>query len=207
MSAETLPGRSFEMPLPNGRSSRPVGPDLVEAERAAAQFLAALGVVLDSPHLRDTPRRMAVAFAELLTAPVFEPTLFSNDGYEGLVIVGGIPFQSLCAHHVLPFAGTIDIGYAPTTQIVGLSKLAWVAQTFSRRLQVQERLTGQIADWLVEHVGPSAVAVRVRADHACMSLRGVRARGAVTTTFATRGSAAENPVFRQQWASHLSGSA
>jgi GTP cyclohydrolase I len=171
--------------------------------QAAAAFLAALGIQLDSPHLVGTPRRMARAWTDLLTAPRFEPTVFDNDGYDGLVVVQDIPFHSLCAHHGLPFLGSADVGYVPTAGIVGLSKLAWVVQLFSRRLQVQELLTTQIVDWLEENLSPKAVGVRVRAEHLCMSLRGPGARGAVTTTSALRGALASDPLMRQEWARHL----
>jgi GTP cyclohydrolase I len=177
-----------------------LGIDHSSAEHAASAFLAALGVRLDSPHLQNTPRRMAAAFAELLTPPAFEPTSFDADGYNDLVLVGDMPFHSLCAHHVLPFVGTVDIAYMPTGAVLGLSKLAWAVQTYSRRLQVQEQLTRQLADWLVAQVQPEGVAVRVRAEHMCMSLRGVRARGAVTTTFAERGVLVNDPRVRQMWA-------
>ncbi|MBX7267527.1 GTP cyclohydrolase I FolE [Micromonospora sp. Llam7] len=178
-------------------------PDLVVAERAATAFLTALGVPLDSPHCRDTPRRMASAFAELLTPPRFVPTMFRSDSYEGLVVVRGIAFASLCAHHGLPFIGTVDVGYQPAGQIIGLSKLAWAVHLYARRLQVQEQLTGHVADWLVDTLQPRAAGVRVQAEHLCMSLRGARARGAVTVTSATRGALVDDPLLRQEWVMHL----
>jgi GTP cyclohydrolase I len=177
--------------------------DLAAAERAAAAFLAALGVPADPSHGADTPRRMAVAFAELLTPPQFVPTKFDDVGYDGLVVVRGIAFASLCAHHGLPFFGTVDVGYQPAGQIIGLSKLAWAVQLYARRLQVQEQLTVQVADWLVETLTPKAAGVRVQAEHLCMSLRGVRARGAVTLTSAARGALVDDPLLRQEWAMHL----
>ncbi len=175
-------------------------PDLASAADAAAAFLTALGVALDTVHLKDTPRRMAAAFAELLSPPSFEATAFDAEGYDDLVMVSGIPFHSLCAHHVLPFVGTVDVAYMPTNVVLGLSKLAWAVQLCSRRLHVQEQLAQQIADWLVEHADPQVVAVRVRAEHMCMSLRGVCARGSVTTTFAERGTLVDDPKVRHKWA-------
>lgn len=183
----------------NGKRAGRTGPDLLAAERAAAAFLTALGVSLDLPHVRETPRRMAHAFAELLTVEPFEPTIFDNDGYGELVVVGEIPFHSLCAHHGLPFFGKADVGYVPVNGILGLSKVAWAVRALASQLQVQERLTAQVADWLVANSSPAGVAVRVRAEHLCMSLRGVRARGAVTTTFATRGVLVDDPLLRDQW--------
>ena len=130
--------------------------------------------------------------------------MFDDDGYGGLVVVRGVAFASLCAHHGLPFFGAVDLGYQPAGRIVGLSKLAWAVQLYSRRLQVQERLTDQLADWLADTLRPKAAAVRVRAEHLCMSLRGVRAPGALTITSAVRGALADDPLLRQEWATHLS---
>lgn len=136
----------------------------------------------------------------MLTPPRFNPTTFDNaDGYDELVVVEAVPFFSLCEHHVLPFVGTATIAYLPRSRIVGLSKLAWVVQLFARRLQVQERMTGQIADWLVEHLDPAGAGVRLRAEHLCMSLRGARAAGAATTTSARRGVFADDPARRDEW--------
>lgn len=134
---------------------RPASPDDERAAGAAAELLTALGVCLDGEHRRDTPARLARALREMLTAPAFDPTSFDNaDGYDQLVVVDAVPFFSLCEHHVLPFVGTATIAYLPGERLVGLSKLAWVVQLFARRLQVQERMTGEIADWLDTHLAP-----------------------------------------------------
>ncbi|TQS42788.1 GTP cyclohydrolase I [Cryptosporangium phraense] len=171
-----------------------------EAAACAAGMLTALDVDLDDEHRRDTPARLARALAEMLTPPAFDPTTFDNaDGYDELVVVEAIPFHSLCEHHVLPFVGTATIAYLPDQHIAGLSKLAWVVQLFARCLQVQERMTGQIADWLVENLRPRGAAVLLRAEHLCMSLRGARALGAVTTTSACRGALAEDRPRRREW--------
>lgn len=171
-----------------------------EAVRAATALLRSLGVALDGEHRRGTPRRMVLALHEMLTAPSFEPTSFENaEGYDEFVTMRAIPFFSLCEHHVLPFIGTATIAYIPGERIVGLSKLARVIQVFARRLQVQERMTTQIADWLVERLEPRGVGVHLRAEHLCMSLRGARAAGAVTTTTARRGVVAHNQVRGREW--------
>jgi GTP cyclohydrolase IA len=157
--------------------------DLVEAERAAADFLQALGVPLSSESLVKTPRRMAQAFAELLTPREFDVTTFPNDeGYDELVLVRDIPINSLCEHHLLPFVGKAHVGYLPGDRIVGLSKLARVVELFSHGLQVQERLTKQIADWLQNRLCPRGVGVVIEAEHLCMTLRGVQAAGTSTIT-------------------------
>lgn len=178
------------------------GVDLPAAERAAADLLVALGADPDSEHLRETPRRVAKAYAELLTARPFNPTTFANDeGYDELVIVGEIPFQSLCAHHLLPFQGRAHVAYLPGERLVGLSKLARVVELYSRRLQLQERLTTQIADWLEEHLQPRGVGVVLEAEHLCMSLRGVQTAGANTVTSALRGLVKDDPRTRQEFLS------
>src|SRR5215208_1798546 len=130
------------------------------AEQAAADFLLALGVDLDDESRRDTPRRIARMYDELLTPEPFDATTFPNDaGYDELVVARDIPFHSLCEHHLLPFTGVAHVGYIPDERILGLSKLARVVDMFSRRLQVQERLTSQIGDWLSRHVEPRGVGV------------------------------------------------
>ena len=173
--------------------------DLAAAERAAADLLTALGASA-SDHLHETPRRVAAAYAELLTPVPFNPTTFPNDeGYDELVLVRDIPFQSLCAHHLLPFHGRAQIAYLPGERIIGLSKLGRVVDMFARDLQVQERLTVQVADWLEERLEPRGVGVIVEAEHLCMSLRGVQKAGAMTVTSALRGALKHDPRTRQEF--------
>jgi GTP cyclohydrolase I len=118
-------------------------------QRAVADLLHALGSDVGGDGLRETPRRVAEAYVELLTAPTFRATTFPNDdGYDGLIVARAIPFHSLCMHHLLPFRGVAHVGYVPGKRILGLSKLARVVERFARDLQIQERLTVQIADWL-----------------------------------------------------------
>jgi GTP cyclohydrolase IA len=172
------------------------------AERAAADLLTALGAEIGSEHLRETPRRVAQAYAELLSPTPFNATTFPNDdGYDELVIVRDIPFQSLCAHHLLPFHGTAHVAYLPAERIIGLSKLGRVVDLFAHDLQVQERLTAQIADWLEARIEPHGVGVIVEAEHLCMSLRGVQKPGARTVTSALRGLVKEDPRTRQEFLS------
>jgi GTP cyclohydrolase IA len=177
---------------------RPI--DRVAAERACSDLLHALGTNPDAPGRADTPRRMADAYAELLTPVPFEPTTFPNsDGYDELVVAGSIPFHSLCEHHLLPFHGVAHVGYLPGERIIGLSKLARVVELFARDLQVQERLTQQIADWLDERLAPRGVGVVLEAEHLCMSLRGVQKHGARTVTSALHGLVREDPRTRQEF--------
>ena len=164
------------------------GVDLVAAEQAAAAFLVALGVDLDSESLAATPARMARAYAEMFSSRPFDLTTFPNDaGYDELIIARSVPVQSVCEHHLLPFVGVAHVGYLPGDRILGLSKLARVVELFARRPQVQERLTQQIADWLQEQVAPRGVGVVVQAEHMCMTVRGVGAPGTTTVTSALHG--------------------
>ena len=162
--------------------------DLEAAERAARDLLVALGADPSDDGLRETPARVARAYMEMLTAEPFDLTTFPNDErYDELVVVRSIPFYSLCMHHLLPFHGTATVAYIPDERILGLSKLARVVELFARDLQVQERLTVQVAGWLEEHLRPKGVGVVLEAEHMCMSLRGVQKPGARTVTSALHG--------------------
>ncbi len=162
--------------------------DVAAAEAAVRDLLIALGRDPRGEHLVDTPRRVASAYAELLSPASFQLTTFPNDeGYDELVVVRDIPFHSLCQHHLLPFTGVAHVGYLPGPRILGLSKLARVVGLFARDLQVQERLTKQIADLLEDRLQPKGVGVVLEAEHLCMSLRGVQATGSRTVTSAVHG--------------------
>jgi GTP cyclohydrolase I len=162
--------------------------DLDAAERAVTELLIALGADASDEHTRDTPRRVAAAYAELLTPRPFTLTTFPNaEGYDELVLARDIPFHSVCQHHLLPFIGVAHVAYLPGERILGLSKLARVVELFARGLQVQERLTKQVADWIDANLRPKGVGVVIEAEHLCMSLRGVQARGSTTVTSALHG--------------------
>jgi len=185
---------------------RPGTIDAGRARRAAAELLDALGVDLTDESLRDTPRRMAAMYAELLTPAPFAATTFPNDGgYDELVVATGIPFHSMCEHHLLPFVGVAHVGYLPGDRIIGLSKLARVVELFARRLQVQERLTTQVADWLEQQLAPKGVGVVLEAEHLCMSLRGVQKPGARTITSALHGLVRDDARTRQEFLSLTGG--
>nr|WP_203686202.1 GTP cyclohydrolase I FolE [Phytomonospora endophytica] len=174
--------------------------DFAAAQRAVADLLVALGRDPGSEHLADTPRRVADAYAEMLTPREFNLTTFPNDeGYDELVLARDIPMQSLCMHHMLPFHGVAHVGYLPGERILGLSKLARVVELFARDFQVQERLTKQVADWLQEYLAPVGVGVVIEAEHMCMSLRGVRATGSRTVTSALKGALREDGRSRQEF--------
>jgi GTP cyclohydrolase I len=162
--------------------------DQEAAELAVRDLLVALGRDPGDDGLAETPRRVAAAFAEMLTHDPVELTTFHNDAdYDELVVVREIPFHSLCEHHLLPFHGVAHVAYLPGERIIGLSKLARVVELHARELQLQERLTMQVAECLQEHLQPKGVGVVIEAEHLCMSLRGVQKAGTRTTTSALLG--------------------
>lgn len=174
--------------------------DLIRAERAAGEFLEALGLDTDTDGLRATPGRMARAYAELFQPSAFSLTTFDNDeGYDELVLARSIPLRTVCEHHLLPFVGVAHVGYLPGERILGLSKLARIVGHFAARPQVQERLTKQIADWLQLNLSPAGVGVVVEAEHTCMTLRGVRASGSTTVTSTLLGALRDDPRTRQEF--------
>lgn len=175
---------------PNGTvtSLRSSEADVPRAEAAVAELLDALGIDIAERGLEDTPGRVARMYRELLTPRPFNPTTFPNtDGYDELVLAKGIPFSSLCEHHLLPFHGVAHVAYIPGESIVGLSKLARIVEHYARDLQVQERMTKQIATWLEDHVAPKGAGVVLEAEHQCMTIRGVQAAGTKTVTSAMTG--------------------
>ena len=166
--------------------------DLARAERAVRELLLALGEDPTREGLRDTPARVARAFAELTGGlrddPARHLARVFDEGSDELVVVRDISFDSLCEHHLLPFSGRAHVAYLPEGgRIVGLSKLARTVEVFARRPQVQERLTAQIADAISEHLQAAAVGVLIESQHLCMKVRGVRQQNASMTTTAWRG--------------------
>lgn len=176
------------------------GIDLDAAETAAADLLRALGIDPAGPSLGRTPRRMASALAEMVTPREFALTTFPNDeSYDELVVARDITFTSLCEHHLLPFTGSAAVGYLPGERILGLSKLARIVELFARRPQVQERMTKQIAAWIDDHLSPRGVGVVLNAEHTCMTIRGVQARGSTTATSALTGLIRTDPRTRAEF--------
>jgi GTP cyclohydrolase I len=185
-------------PSPSREAHREI--DHPGVQRAARELLRALGADVDAEALQETPRRMADAYAELLTPQPFRATTFPNDDdYDELIVARAIPFHSLCMHHLLPFYGVAHIGYLPDERIIGLSKSGRVVELFARDLQTQERLTTQIVDWLERELQPKGVGVVLEAEHLCMSLRGVQKFGARTVTSALRGLVRDDARTRQEF--------
>ncbi|MCW2131081.1 GTP cyclohydrolase I FolE [Arthrobacter sp. VKM Ac-2550] len=167
--------------------------DLPRIERAVREILIAVGEDPDREGLVETPRRVAKSYAEVFAGLHQDPadllaTTFDID-HEEMVLVKDIPFYSTCEHHLVPFHGTAHIGYIPSHEgkVTGLSKLARLVEVYARRPQVQERLTTQIVDALMEHLEPKGAIVVIECEHMCMSMRGVRKPGAKTVTSAVRG--------------------
>ncbi len=202
-SADVLDLHTEDDAEPPGHAALHAAPpplDRARAEAAARELLAALGVDVEAESIRATPRRMVDVYEELLSPASFNPTTFPNDGgYDELVVARSIPFHSLCEHHLLPFVGVAHVGYLPGERIVGLSKLARVVDYFARGVQVQERLTTQIADWLDRALQPRGVGVVLEAEHMCMSLRGVRKTGSATLTSALLGALRDDERTRQEF--------
>jgi GTP cyclohydrolase I len=167
------------------------GVDLDRLQRAVREMLFAVGEDPDREGLRETPRRVARMYAELLGGlhddPRAELQKCFTEEYDELVLVRDICFNSMCEHHLLPFMGKTHIGYIPHGKVVGLSKLVRVVEAVSRRPQVQERMTEQIANLLVGELDAKGVAVVVEATHTCMTIRGVRKPGSVCVTSAMKG--------------------
>lgn len=158
--------------------------------------------VFDNPKregLLDTPARVARMYHEFFARSDFNFTTFDADGYDEMIVESNIGFYSLCEHHMLPFVGTVAIGYVPDKKIVGLSKLARTVEHFARRLQVQERMTMQIADFLIEKLNPKGVGVILRARHFCMEMRGVRKENVETVTSSLKGVFIEQPETRAEF--------
>lgn len=176
------------------------GVDIDAASRAAADFLSALGIHLDREEMRETPARMARAYAELFDVQPLRLTTFPNDeGYDELVLARSIPFRTVCEHHLLPFSGLAHVGYLPGERIIGLSKLARLVEHFAARPQVQERLTKQVAECLATRLRAPGVGVVLEAEHSCMTMRGVRAHGAKTVTSTLLGTLRADPRSRAEF--------
>lgn len=176
--------------------------DLPRIERAVREILAAVGENPDREGLLETPARVARMYKELFAGLHLDPSrhmqrVFSEE-YDELVLVRDISFNSMCEHHLLPFIGKAHLGYLPKGKVVGLSKLARIVDEISRKPQVQERMTHQIADLMSNELGAKGVIVVLEAEHSCMTIRGIRKPGALTVTSAVRGLFKSNPSSRAE---------
>ena len=176
--------------------------DIERIEKAMREILLAIGEDVDREGLRDTPKRVAKMYAELLAGRWQDPhehtkSVFKED-YDEVVLLRDIPFYSVCEHHLMPFIGKVHVAYMPDGRVLGISKLARIVDCFARRLQVQERMTVQVADFLMDNLSPKGVAVVVEASHSCMTIRGVKKPDAVMVTSALRGIFVRDPKSRSE---------
>ena len=183
--------------------------DRPRIERAVREILAAIGEDPDREGLRDTPRRVAEAYEFLFAGLGEDPARHLSVGFQEdhgeMVLMRDIPLHSMCDHHLLPFVGKAHVGYIPNGEVVGLSKLARVVEGYSRRPQLQERLTAQIADALHTQLGALGAIVVVEANHLCMTMRGVQKPGSIAITSAVRGIYAKDERARQEAMSLITG--
>jgi GTP cyclohydrolase I len=176
--------------------------DVEKIREAVREILLAVGEDVGREGIKETPDRVARMYAELLGGMHEDPKqhvrrLFTEN-YDEIVLLRDIPFYSICEHHLMPFIGTAHVAYLPAGSVLGVSKLARVVDCFARRLQVQERLTDQIADFIMQSLKPRGVAVVLEASHSCMTIRGIKKPGSIMVTSALRGIFKKDPRSRNE---------
>ena len=176
--------------------------DTKRIEKAVREMLLAVGEDVEREGLKKTPERVARMYAELLAGMHEDPkehllSVFSEN-YDEIVLLRNIPFYSICEHHLMPFIGKAHVAYLPSGAILGISKLARIVDCFARRLQAQERLTYQIADFIMNNLKTQGVAVVLEASHSCMTIRGIKKPGSVMVTSAVRGIFKRDPKTRNE---------
>ena len=176
--------------------------DMARIEKAVTEILSAVGEDVGREGLRKTPERVARMYAELLAGARENPELhlrsIFTEKYDEVVLLRDIPFYSICEHHLMPFIGSAHVAYMPAGSVLGVSKLARIVDCFARRLQVQERLTDQIADFIMNGLKPKGVAVVLEASHSCMTIRGIKKPGSVMVTSSLRGRFRKDPRSRSE---------
>ena len=176
--------------------------DTERISKAVKEILIAVGEDPEREGLKDTPQRVARMYTELLGGMYDDPEVhlrsIFTENYDEIVVLRDIPFYSICEHHMMPFIGSAHVGYLPTGAVLGVSKLARIVECFSRRLQTQERLTYQIADFLMNHLDTRGVAVVLKASHSCMTIRGIKKPGSEMVTSALRGIFRKDPKSRSE---------
>jgi GTP cyclohydrolase I len=176
--------------------------DIERIEKAVKEILLAVGEDVEREGLKGTPARVANMYAELLAGMHEDPkqhlrSVFPED-YDEIVLLRDIPFYSICEHHLMPFIGSAHVAYLPAGVVLGVSKLAHIVDCFARRLQVQEKLTDQIADFIMNSLKPRGVAVVLEASHSCMTIRGIKKPGSIMVTSALRGIFKRDPKSRSE---------
>ena len=176
--------------------------DTERIEKAVQEILLAVGEDINREGLLQTPQRVARMYTELLGGMNEDPELHAKrvftEDYSEIVLLRDIPFYSVCEHHMMPFIGSAHIAYIPSGTILGVSKLARIVDCFARRLQIQERLTCQIADFIMDKINPEGVSVVLEASHSCMTIRGIKKPGSVMVTSALRGVFMDDPKSRSE---------
>jgi GTP cyclohydrolase I len=176
--------------------------EIKRIEKAVVEILEAVGENPQREGLKETPARVARMYAELLEGMRHDPsehlTSIFHEEYDEIVLLRDVPFYSVCEHHLMPFIGKAHLAYLPDGKVLGVSKLARLVDAFARQLQVQERLTAQIADFLMENLKPKGVAVVLEASHSCMTIRGIKKPGAQMVTSALRGIFKKDPRSRSE---------
>lgn len=177
--------------------------DKEKIQKAVRMILEAIGEDPSRPGIQDTPKRVAAMWEELVSGMAVNPQKvirsLDSENHDEIVLIRDIPFQSMCEHHLLPFIGKAHVAYIPDgNRVTGISKLARVVEVFARRLQVQERLTTDIAETVVTVLRPKGVMVIIEAEHLCMTMRGIRKPGSITVTSVVRGIFRENPATRAE---------
>lgn len=188
-------------PAPHSDNSGAIDTNAIET--AVRQILVAIGEDPEREGLAGTPERVARMYAEIFEGIHRDPAdevdaFFGDEHFQEIVMVRDIPFQTFCEHHMLPFLGKAHVAYIPKGRVTGLSKLARLLEGYARRLQMQERLTSQVADALMDRLDPLGVLVVLEAEHLCMTMRGVKKPGSVTVTSAVRGTMANSPATRAE---------
>jgi len=184
------------------KSKKKTNIDIERIEKAVTEILKAVGEKVGREGLKGTPHRVAMMYTELLGGLHERPeehleTVFT-ERYDEIVLLRDIPFYSICEHHLMPFIGTAHVAYMPVGAVLGVSKLARIVDCFAKRLQVQERLTVQIADFLMDNLKPKGVAVVLEASHSCMTIRGIKKPGSTMVTSALRGIFKSDPRSRSE---------
>jgi len=176
--------------------------DTERIEKAVKEILLAVGEDIDREGLKKTPERVGKMYAELLAGMREDPKVHLrsvfNENYDEIVLLRDIPFYSICEHHLMPFIGSAHVAYLPTGMVLGVSKLARIVDCFARRLQTQERLTYQIADFIMNSLKPMGVTVVLEASHSCMTIRGIKKPGSTMVTSALRGIFKKDPRSRNE---------
>jgi len=178
------------------------GVDIERIEKAVRDILIAVGEDTEREGIKATPARVARMYAELLAGMQEDPkqnlrSVFEED-YDEIVLLRDVPFYSICEHHLMPFIGSAHIAYLPSGTVLGVSKLARIVDCFAHRLQVQERLTDQIADFIMDSLRPKGVAVVLEASHSCMTIRGIKKPGSIMVTSSLRGIFKKDPKSRSE---------